>query len=120
MPTAPVFDLRLHYEALGPPDAATLLLVHGSGGTGREWEPLLDGLAERFHVLLPDCRGHGQTLDPRNDYRFRTLAADLAEFLRVLARAPAHVVGHSNGGNVALVMCAEHPQAVGSSFFLSP
>src|SRR5436309_1079847 len=113
MPFVPVFDLQLYYEDLGSPDAPPLLLIHGSGGTGRnEWAPVRDGLTQNFRVILPDCRGHGQTLDPRDEYTFATLAADMAELLRVLNLAPAFVAGHSNGGNVALVLGAEHPEVV--------
>lgn len=113
MPFLRVSDLNLFYNAYGAPDAPSLLLIHGSGGTGAsEWASVVDGLAKNFRVLAPDCRGHGQTLDPRNEYTFARLAKDMAEFLRALHVAPAFVVGHSNGGNVALVLTVEHPDAV--------
>lgn len=113
MPYARVSDLHLFYNEYGSRTAPPLLLIHGSGGTGEsEWEPVIEGLAKNFHVLAPDCRGHGKTLDPRNEYTFALLANDMAEFLRVLKLSPAFVAGHSNGGNVALVLTVEHPTAV--------
>lgn len=113
MPFVPVSDLQMFYNAYGASDAPPLLLIHGSGGTGAsEWASVIDGLAQNFRVLAPDCRGHGKTLDPRNEYTFALLAKDMAEFLRALQIAPAFVVGHSNGGNVALVLTVEHPDAV--------
>jgi len=113
MPFTRVSDLQMFYNEYGSPDAPPLLLIHGSGGTGAsEWKPVLDGLAKNFRVLAPDLRGHGKTLDPRNEYTFALLANDLAEFLCALKIAPAFVVGHSNGGNVALVLTAEHPTIV--------
>jgi pimeloyl-ACP methyl ester carboxylesterase len=113
MPLIPVADLQMFYNEYGSPDAPPLLLIHGSGGTGAsEWEAVIDGLAKHFRVLAPDCRGHGKTLDPRNEYTFALLANDMAEFLRALRIAPAFVVGHSNGGNVALVLTVEHPAVV--------
>lgn len=113
MPYASVFDLQMYFLDLGARDAPPLLLIHGSGETGRsEWAPVLDGLAKHFRLIVSDCRGHGQTLDPRSEYTFKMLAADMAELLRVLNLAPALVVGHSNGGNVALVLCAGHPEVV--------
>lgn len=113
MSFARIFDLDLYYQDLGAPDKPTLLLIHGSGETGQSsWSHLFDPLSKHFRLIVPDCRGHGRTLDPRGEYKFKTLAADMAELLRVLNLAPAFVVGHSNGGNVALVLCAEHPEVV--------
>jgi len=113
MPFTRVSDLQMFYNEYGSPDAPPLLLIHGSGGTGAsEWKPVLEGLAKNFRVLAPDLRGHGKTLDPRSAYSFDLLAKDTAEFLRVLKIAPAFVVGHSNGGNVALVLTAKYPQVV--------
>ncbi len=127
MPFTHVFDLELYYEECGSSSAPTLLLIHGSGQTGRSaWEAVLEPLAARFHIILPDCRGHGQTLDPRDEYTFTTLAKDLAELLRVLNLAPAFIAGHSNGGNVALVMSVEYPEAarravlMAANAFVSP
>jgi pimeloyl-ACP methyl ester carboxylesterase len=113
MPFARVSDLQMFYNEYGPPDAPPLLLIHGSGGTGAsEWRPVLEGLAEHFRVIAADCRGHGKTLDPRRAYSFDLLANDMSELLRVLNIAPAFVAGHSNGGNVALVLTLEHPETV--------
>lgn len=113
MPFTRVSDLQMFYNEYGSPDAPPLLLIHGSGKTGAsEWQPVRDELAKNFRVLAPDLRGHGKTLDPRSEYTFALLANDLAEFLRGLGVAPAFVVGHSNGGNVALVLTAEHPTVV--------
>jgi pimeloyl-ACP methyl ester carboxylesterase len=113
MPYARVADLQLFYNEYGSPDSPPLLLIHGSGATGAtEWKPVITGLAKNFHVIAPDYRGHGKTLDPRGAYSFELLADDMALFLRVLKMAPAFVVGHSNGGNIALVLMVKHPQVV--------
>ena len=63
-------------------------------------------------MILPDCRGHGQSTNPNRTYSFREHAADLAALVRALGFERVHVVGHSNGGNIALVMLLEEPQVV--------
>ena len=113
MPFARVSDLQMFYNEYGSPDAPPLVLIHGSGGTGAsEWTSVVEGLAKNFYVIAPDCRGHGKTLDPRSAYSFQLLANDLGDLIRALHLAPAFVLGHSNGGNVALVMTVEHPSLV--------
>lgn len=113
MPFVPVADLQMFYYEYGSPDAPPLVLLHGSGETGEsDWKPVVEGLAKNFHVIAPDLRGHGKTLDPRSAYSFALLANDVADFIRALRIAPAFVAGHSNGGNIAIVLTVEHPDVV--------
>jgi pimeloyl-ACP methyl ester carboxylesterase len=45
-------------------------------------------------------------------YSFRELADDAATFVHAMGYEKAHIIGHSNGGNVALVTLMEHPEIV--------
>ena len=45
-------------------------------------------------------------------YSFKELADDVAAFVRAMGYQRAHIIGHSNGGNVALVTLMEHPEMV--------
>ena len=69
-------------------------------------------LSQRYHVIVPDCRGHGQSANPTHSYSFKELAADAAGLVRALGYTRAHIIGHSNGGNVALVTLVEYPEIV--------
>ena len=118
MPHRTINDCRLFYEEFGPtkPVGRPVLLIHGSTSTGQnDWATVIPALAERRRVIVPDCRGHGRSDNPRGTYAFREMAADLAELTRQLDAAPAHIVGHSNGGNVALVMLMEEPDVIASA-----
>lgn len=118
MSTRSIHGAGLFYEEFGPkkPVGRPVLLIHGSTSTGRnDWSGVIETLAERRRVIVPDCRGHGRSDNPRCTYSFRELAADLAELLRELDATPAHIVGHSNGGNVALVMLLEEAAVVASA-----
>jgi pimeloyl-ACP methyl ester carboxylesterase/cell wall-associated NlpC family hydrolase len=69
-------------------------------------------LAREYRVIVPDCRGHGQSSNPNRSYAFKEMADDTAALVRALGYKRAHIVGHSNGGNVALVTLIEHPEIV--------
>ena len=90
-----------------------MLLIHGAPQTGRaSWRTVALRLEAKHFVILPDCRGHGRSTNPNLTYSFKEHAADLAALVRKLGFERAHVVGHSNGGNIALVMLMEQPEVV--------
>jgi len=109
---------QIYYEAFGEdkPGWPPLILIHGSPNTGRvDWGLVAPLLAQHYRVIVPDCRGHGQSTNPAGTYSFRQMASDIAGMVRVLGYGRAHLIGHSNGGNVALVVLLEHPEVVQSA-----
>jgi len=105
----------IFYETFGEdkPDRAPVLLIHGSTIDGpTDWADIAPELARHYKVLVPDCRGHGRSNNPNMSYSFIELANDAATFVRSMGYERAHVIGHSNGGNVALVTLMEHPQII--------
>jgi alpha-beta hydrolase superfamily lysophospholipase len=64
-------------------DAATILLLHGFPSSSRMWQPLLDRLADRFHLVAPDYPGFGHSHAPSHTefaYTFDHLAAVVGDF----------------------------------------
>lgn len=115
MPYCELNGTQLYYETFGAarPDRPPLLLIHGATSTGAaEWGHIAPLLAREYHVIVPDCRGHGRSPNPQHTYRFAEMADDLAALIRALGTTRAHVIGHSNGGNVALTLLLEHPDVV--------
>jgi len=116
MPQIHVNGIRLYYETFGDDraDRAPLVLIHGAPRTGQaDWHAIAPLLATRYRVIVPDCRGHGQS-ESTHTYSFKELAADVAALIRALGYQRAHLIGHSNGGNVALVTLLEQPDVVQS------
>ncbi|HJS19427.1 MAG TPA: alpha/beta hydrolase [Anaerolineales bacterium] len=120
MPFIEINDARIYYQAYGE-DPATLqravqtpiMLIHGSTvDSHTDWDSIAPALARHYRVFAPDCRGHGSSNNPRMSYSFRELADDVAAFVRAMGYEWAHIIGHSNGGNVALVTLMEHPEVV--------
>lgn len=105
--------LKLHYAEWGDPAAPPLLLVHGGRDHARSWDAIAAAFADRFHVIAPDLRGHGDS-DWVSDgsYEIGDLVADLAALFDTLAIERAAVVGHSLGGNVVLRHAGIYPDRV--------
>ena len=127
MPEVAVNGTVLHYEEAGAGEP--LLLLHGGLGTARlHWWREIPFFADRFRVIAPDMRGYGRSSPPR-DYPidfYQRDAEDMAALLRALGAHPAHVLGWSDGGIVALVLTVQHPELVhtltvaGGESFLMP
>ncbi len=105
----------IYYQVHGDDDPrrTPIVLVHGSTiDSHTDWDSVIPALARCYKVFAPDCRGHGKSNNPGKTYSFRELAYDLMTFVRALGYERAHIIGHSNGGNVALVTLMEYPEAV--------
>jgi pimeloyl-ACP methyl ester carboxylesterase len=115
MPYIDINGASIFYHAYGDerPGQVPIVLIHGATNDGRtDWGDIASELARRNRVFAPDCRGHGRSNNPNMSYSFRELAEDVAEFVRALGYERAHIIGHSNGGNVALVTLMEHPEVI--------
>ena len=113
MPYIEINDAKIYYQSYGEdhPDRTPIVLIHGSTIDGHtDWDSVVPALAKRYKVFTPDCRGHGHSNNPHMSYSFKELADDVAAFVRAMGYKKAHIIGHSNGGNVALVVGVEHPE----------
>ena len=115
MPYVEINGANIYYQAYGEddPQRTPIVLVHGSTiDSHTDWNSIAPGLARYYRVFAPDCRGHGRSNNPRLSYSFLELAEDVAAFVRAMGYEKAHIIGHSNGGNVALVTLMEFPEVV--------
>ncbi|MBR5391489.1 MAG: alpha/beta fold hydrolase [Prevotella sp.] len=102
----------MHYyieKGIGEP----LILLHGNGEDCSYFAHQMDSFAAHFHVFAIDTRGHGQT--PRGDAPFtiRQFADDLLVFMDEHHMEKAHLLGFSDGGNIAMVFALNYPERVG-------
>jgi len=102
--------VRIAWERHGA--GAPLLLVHGLGYARWGWEPVLEGLARSFDVILFDNRGIGESDAPPGPYTVAELAADAIQVLDEAGVERAHVLGTSLGGMVAQELALSHPERV--------
>ena len=112
MPTLSLADCELHYEDHGTGEP--LLLLHGLGGSGRDWAPQITRFAATHRVLVCDVCGHGKSSKPPGPYSIAGFGRHAAELLRRVASGPAHVVGLSMGGMIAFQLAVDAPELVRS------
>lgn len=102
----------VHHETAGRSDASAVLLIGSLGSTLEMWAPQMLALAERFHVIRYDTRGHGRSAVPPGPYSIDDLADDAVSLLDHLGLERAHVVGLSLGGMTAMRLAAREPARV--------
>ena len=108
-----VRGLRYHVRTWGDPAARKLILLHGWMDVSASFQFLVDALASEWHVLAPDWRGFGLSESSRDGYWFADYVADLDGLVVALAEGePVDIVGHSLGGNVALLYAGLRPARV--------
>jgi lipase len=93
-----------------------LVCLHGVTSHGRHFRPLAERLAQRFHVVALDLRGHGASVwePPWN------LEQHVADVLEAAPQAPCTWLGHSFGGRVAYEVAAAAPDRVDRLILLDP
>jgi pimeloyl-ACP methyl ester carboxylesterase len=109
VPIAAVSGIKLYWELSGQ-EGDPLVLVHGSWGDHRTWERVVPALARSFRVLTYDRRGHSRSERPTGQGSVREDVADLAALIEHLGLAPAHILGNSFGGSIALRLAAQRPE----------
>ena len=103
-------DIKHFYIEKGTGNA--LILLHGNGENSDYFKGQIDEFAKQYHVYAIDTRGHGRT--PRGEMLFtiRQFADDLLGFMDVHRIAKAHLLGFSDGANIAMVFAIQHPDRV--------
>ena len=114
MPRVSTNGIATFYEdaGRGPP----VVLIHGHTLDRRMWHPQVAPLVDAsYRVVRYDVRGHGRSEAPATGYTYHNYSLDLRDLLDALhIDAPAHLVGLSMGGGIALQFAVDHPQRVAS------
>ncbi|MCH8898406.1 MAG: alpha/beta hydrolase, partial [Chloroflexi bacterium] len=89
-----------------------VLALHGLASSAHWYDLVAPLLNDRFRIIAPDQRGHGQTTQATTGYDWQSLASDAADLMDHLGLERAAVLGHSWGCNVAINLAAKFPQRV--------
>lgn len=103
-------DIEHYYIEKG--SGTPLILLHGNGENCDYFRGQIDVFAAYYRVYALDTRGHGKT--PRGDEPFtiRQFSDDLLNFMDNHNIEKAHLLGFSDGGNIAMVFAIRHPDRV--------
>jgi len=105
-----VKGLRLRYLEWCEASAPSILLLHGFSSTALAWSGVGEALADRFHVVALDQRGHGASdWDPQHRYTIDDFVADAHAISQELHLAQFVLVGHSMGGSIAYTYASVSP-----------
>jgi pimeloyl-ACP methyl ester carboxylesterase len=105
--------LRYHVRTWGDARAPKMFLLHGWMDVSASFQFLVDSFAREWYVVAPDWRGFGLSAWAPGGYWFPDYYADLDALLEIYQPdAPAYLVAHSMGGNVATPYAGMRPQRV--------
>ena len=89
-----------------------LILLHGNGENCDYFRGQIAEFARYYHVYALDTRGHGKTPRGNAPFTIRQFADDLLGFMDAHQIGKAHLLGFSDGGNIAMVFALKYPSRV--------
>lgn len=98
---------QIHYERAGA--GFPVVFLHAGVADSRMWEPQVSGFAKHFDVVRPDKRGFGSSELPPMSW---SPVEDLLALINGLGLKPAHLVGCSMGGALAIDFALDHPDRI--------
>lgn len=97
-----------------------LLLLHGMADNALVWSSLGEYSANKYHIIAPDMRGHGNSSKPKCDYSFDSVISDLEALIDSFGWSSTHVVAHSWSGKLAAIWARKNPQRLRSIILVDP
>lgn len=101
-------ETDLCYFEWGDASHQTIIMLHATGFHARCWDKVIAHLADDYHVIAVDHRGHGRSGKPKSLSDWSIQAGDVARLIEHLDIKNIIGVGHSMGGNALVQICANH------------
>lgn len=110
------------FECVERGDGEPIVFVHGSAGDHRTWQHQLTEFGSQFRAIAYSRRYHwpNQKIGDGVDYSMNEHVDDLQAFIATLGVAPVHLVGHSYGAFVCLLLAMRQPQLVRTLVLAEP
>jgi len=120
MPKLEIDGARLEYLETG--NGQPVVVVHGSASDYRTWESQQGNFSEQFRTIVYSRRYHwpNEQIPEEGEYSMREHVEDLEALLEGLDAAPAHLVGHSYGTFLCLLLAIRAPKLVRTLILAEP
>lgn len=103
-------DIQLYYQESG--SGFPLILLHGNGEDSSYFVNQIPYFSRNYRVIAVDTRGHGKSPRGTAEFSIRQFANDLRAFMDSLSIEKAHILGFSDGANIALAFAMKYPERV--------
>lgn len=103
-------EVKTYYEEYGR--GKPLVMLHGDSYNIENFSNQIPYFSSRFRLILPERRGHGRTPDVPGPWTYEVFASDTIAFLDALEVKGAHLLGHSGGADIALLVAIRRPDLV--------
>ena len=110
-------DMEMYYETRG--DGEPLVLLHGGGGAGVNWELIFDVAPPGYRLVIPDLRGHGRSTNPLPEFSFRQAAKDVLALMDRLHIDRFKAIGLSMGAKTLLHAATQQPDRIEAMVLVS-
>ncbi|MDN3605668.1 alpha/beta fold hydrolase [Kaistella yonginensis] len=102
--------IDLDYADIG--SGEVVVMLHGLGSTKKDWDLQIPVLSQKFRIIAPDFRAHGNSERVPKEQGVDVMTEDVYQLLKSLNISKASFVGFSMGGAVCFNMAYTHPEAV--------
>ncbi|MBQ2751485.1 MAG: alpha/beta hydrolase [Oscillospiraceae bacterium] len=103
-------DIKLNFIQKG--EGEPLILLHGNGEESGYFKNQIEEFSRHFKVIAVDTRGHGSSPRGEGPFSLSRFAEDLKSFMDEQNITKAHVLGFSDGGNIAMLFALKYPERV--------
>lgn len=112
-----MYENKINYKIEGR--GKSIILVHGLSDNLEYWEPLVQTLKDKYHIIRYDLRGHGKSPLGNDKITINTYVNDLNNLINKLNITQTALIGFSLGGAVALEYTCKYPEKVTSLILMS-
>jgi pimeloyl-ACP methyl ester carboxylesterase len=114
---ASINGMDMYYEIRG--DGEPLVLLHGGGGIGANWNLVFKDPPKGYQLIVPDLRGHGRSTNPENKFTFKQSARDVLALTDHLGIERFKAIGMSLGAKTLLHVATLQPNRVEAMVLVS-